>query len=373
MELGQQFRRQQYQFLYGPCGPTFPVSQPMYIHSMPKIRYVAILISLLFLSACSTPIHKDFLQNFRNSKKTDGSRPKVVVSLAYNEKEKYLLVGHESGSIEIWDTKKERSVREIKAHNSRANLLFFSADGNTFFSNSYFEKSTKLWEVQSGELICIIPDTRGPVSATSEKRFYIIANSEELRIFDYKNKALLPEKFKFSHDVVTAIAYDISNDQVAIGTASGTIQLLRFSIIDGKPSLEKISNTSPYQMGNWVIGLKFSDKGRNLYSVAKLGPVYEWTSQPLKINRSLPTTLNSIASTSILPNEGLLALSGRDKGVYPSMGTGFVEILSLSATTNSTFKTSTDYPGPIEFLSPLSSVISAESYSVEVYGLPQAK
>ena len=126
-------------------------------------------------------------------------------------------------------------------------------------------------------------------------------------------------------------------------------------------------------MGNWVIGLKFSDNGRSLYSVAKLGPIYEWSTRPLKIKRSLPTTLNSIAATSLLPDKGLLILSGRDKGVYPSMGTGFVEILSLSTTIISTFKTSTDYPGPVELLSPFSSVISAESYSMEVYALPQER
>lgn len=106
-------------------------------------RYVFLLVSLLFLSACSAPVHKDFLQNLTQSQKTDGTRSRVVTSLVYSEKEKVLLVGHESGSIEIWDATKAKSVREIKAHDYRANLLSFSADGRAFFSSSYFEDNTK--------------------------------------------------------------------------------------------------------------------------------------------------------------------------------------------------------------------------------------
>src|SRR5574340_304437 len=136
---------------------------------MQHMRQVILLILLLFLSACSTTVHKDFLQNLTSSQKTDGTRPRVVVSLKYNEKEKYLLVGHESGNIEIWDATKAKSMREIKAHDYRANSLAFSADGKAFFSNSYFENATKLWNTQSGELIYSIPMTTGPVSVTSDK------------------------------------------------------------------------------------------------------------------------------------------------------------------------------------------------------------
>jgi WD40 repeat protein len=340
------------------------------IAALKKIRYIILLLSLPLLSACSTTAHQDFLKNFARSQETDGSRPRVVVSLAYNEKEKYLLVGHESGSVEIWDAKEARSVREIKAHDGRANLLAFSSDGNAFFSNSYFENNTKLWNAQTGELLSTIPDTRGPVSITSDRRFYIIANSEELRIFDYGNKTLLPEKFRFSYDVVTTIAYDTSTDQVAIGTASGTIQILRFSMIKGKPTLESVSNANPYSMGNWVVGLQFSRNGRGLYSVARFGSIDEWSTQPLEIKRSLPTALRNIYSTAFMPNKGLLALSGTGEHIYPFPGAGIVEIFTLSSGIKSTFDMNSNYPGPVELLSP-SIVLSARHRSIEVYSLPQ--
>lgn len=338
---------------------------------MRKIIYIALLTSLLFLSGCATHIHKDFLQNFTKSQKTDGSRPRVVVSLVYNEKEKLLLVGHESGSIEIWDAKKSLSMREIKAHDYRANLLAFSADGKAFFSNSYFENVTKLWDVQSGELICSIPNTRGPVSITSDKRFHVIANGDELRIFDSGINTLLAESYKFPFYTITAIAYDISTDQVAIGTDSGEIQILRFSVIKGRPTLEKVSNAKPYPMGNWVVGLQFSKSGRNLYSVARFGSIDEWSTQPFKIKRSLPIVLKNVHAVAFMPSKGLLALSGTEEQVFPGTDFGFVKVIPLDGGIPSTFKMSMKYPGTIEFLPPLASVLSAESYSMEVYTLPR--
>lgn len=340
---------------------------------MQNISLTPLVISLLFLSACAPAVHKDFLQNVAKSQKTDGSRPRVVVSLKYSEKEKYLLVGHESGTIDIWDATKAESMREIKAHAHRANSLVFTTDGKAFFSNSYFENDTKLWSLRTGKLLSSIAITKGPVSVTSDTRFYIVANSEELRIFDYQNMALLPEKFKFSYDVVTSIAFDSSTNKVAIGTASGTIQLLNFLIKEGTPTLTKVSDINPYSIGNKIIALQFYDKGRSLYSVASSGSIDEWSTQPLKIKRSLSTALKGIYAATFMPDKGLLALSGTGESIYPASGTGYLEIISLANDLNSAHKLSTNYPGPIEFLSPFSSVISAESYSMEIYPLPQEK
>jgi len=335
-------------------------------------RYAFLLASLLFLSACSAPVHKDFLQNLIQSQKTDGTRSRVVTSLAYSEKAKVLLIGHESGSIEIWDATQAKSVREIKAHDYRANLLSFSADGKTFFSNSMVEYNTKLWNVRTGELIYSIPLSSGPVSVSPDPRFYLIANSAELRFFDYKNKVVLPEKYQLSFEVIEFIASDRSTNQVAVG-AGGVIHLLKFSIINGSPHLEKIAQSPPPPERSNIRGLLFSNNGSTLYSVTNWGAVDEWTTQPLKIKRSFPIVLNAIYAATFLPSEGLVALSGTEERVRPGVDFGFVEVLPLDGRKPSTFKMTMKYPKVIEFLPPFSSVISAEGYSMEVYGLPQEK
>lgn len=335
-------------------------------------RYVFLLVSLLFLSACPAPVHKDFLQNLTQTQKTDGTRSRVVTSLVYNEKEKVLLVGHESGSIEIWDATKAKSVREIKAHDYRANLLSFSADGKSFFSSSYFEDNTKLWNVRTGELIYLIPLSRGPVSVSPDPRFYLIANSEELRFFDYENRVVLPEKYKLSYEVIEFISSDRSTNRVAVG-AGGVIHLLKFSMINGSPLLEKVAQSNLPPERNTIKGLLFSSNGSTLYSVNNLGAVEEWTTQPLKIKRSFPIVLNAVYAASFLPSKGLVALSGTEERVWPGADFGFVEVLPLDGRKPSTFKMTMKYPGMIEFLPPFSSVISAEGYSMEIYGLPQEK
>lgn len=335
-------------------------------------RYVFLLVSLLFLSACTTHVHKDFLQNLIKSQKTDGTFSRIVTSLVYNENEKVLLVGHESGNVEIWDATKAKSVREIKAHDYRANLLSFSADGKAFFSNSMFEYNTKLWNVRTGELIYSIPLSQGPVSVSPDPRFYLIANSEELRLFDYENRVVLPEKYQFSYQVIDVMASDRSTNQVAVASG-GELHLLKFSMIQGKPHLEKVAQASIPKMSNNIRGLLFSNNGSSLYSVTNTGNVDEWTTQPLQIKRSLPTDLKNVKGAAFMPSKGLLALSGIEEQIWPGTDFGCVKVIPLDGGTPSTFKTSTNDPGKIEFLPPFASILSAESYSMEVYGLPQEK
>lgn len=148
---------------------------------------------LLVISGCTSSIHKDFMTNLiRDSRSNDGSFKNLIVSMSYDDKGKYLVVGHESGNIDIWDAKEPRSKREIKAHDYRANWITFTSDGNSFFSNSYFEKSTKLWSAKTGELLHSIPDTRGPVSTTSDESLYLVGQSSQIRIFDMGKRYCCP-------------------------------------------------------------------------------------------------------------------------------------------------------------------------------------
>jgi WD40 repeat protein len=333
------------------------------------VRWVTLLIPLLLISACSSVIHKDFLQNFtKDSQETDGSFSSRVVTLKYNDKEKYLVVGHESGSIDIWDAKKARSKREIKAHEYRANQLAFSSDGNAFFSNSYFERSTKLWDARTGELLHSIPDMRGPVGATPNEQIYVIANSQHVRLFDYKRKLLLSEEYVCG-GVVTALATDASSGQIAVGTASGTVEVWQFLENEGIPSLKMVSSANPYPIGDWVVGLQFSSSGNSLYSVARFGSIDEWVSKNRAMSRrSVPTILKHVHSAAFFgKKKELLALAGTEEKV--GLGPGLVEVISLVTHESKTYRVNTNL-AVVEFLPPLSSLIAAQSRSTKVYTLP---
>lgn len=334
---------------------------------MQIIKWVTLLILLPLVSACSTPIHKDFLQNLNiDSQGADGSFSSLVVNLKYNDKESLLVVGRASGNIDVWEAKKAQSKREINAHKYPANSLTFTSDGDAFFSSSYFENSTKLWDARTGALLHLIRDMRGPVGTTPGKQIYVIANDDHVRLFDYKQKLLLPDKYPCG-GIVKVIATDVASGQIAVGTESGSIVIWKYSENKGIPALGKISSAQPYQFGDWVVGLQFSPSGNSLYSVARFGSIDERASSTLEKMRSVPTTLKYVYSTAFFRDKGLLALAGTEEKV--GAGPGSVEVISLATGESRKYQVNTNL-AVVEFLPPISSFIAAQSRAIGVFTLP---
>ena len=301
------------------------------------------------------------------SKNPEGSLEKQITSLAYHGKSKYLVVGYESGTIAIWDAKEAGSKRVVKAHPYRTNRITFSSDGTKFFSNSSIEPSTKLWSAKTGELLLILPDTRGPVCATPYTDIYLIgtSNSSTTRFFDLARHTLLPDEYE-SSDVVETMAMDRTSERIAIGTASGTIEVWKFGRIDGTPMLEWVAGAKPYATGNWVVGLQFSPGGDSLYSVSGSGMVDEWTSVTMTKRRSLQTTLGGIHSTVFLPDKSLVSLAGSsDKQGFRA---GVVEVISLATGKSTQYPSTTNFP-VATFLPDLSSLIMTHFRSIQMHPL----
>lgn len=330
-----------------------------------RLAMVALLLApILVVSGCSSRIHEAFVRNLVNDRMSnDGSFENHVVSLVYDDKGKYLAVGHESGNIDILDATEARSIHRIKAHGYRANRITFATDGRSVFSNSDFEETTNLWSVKTGELLYSIPHTRGPVCATADNRFYLVGASSQIRLFDIKRKLLLPAKFESSGVILTMVA-DLSSRQIAVGTASGSIEIWRLLKSGGKPVLQKILNTKPYATGDWVIGLQFSPDGEKLYSVARSGLVDEWSVRSLEKNRAITTTLKHIHSVAFLRGKGLLALGGtEDKAGIKGAA---VELVSLVEGTSMIRRSDTNLP-VVEFLPSIGVLLAAQSKSIKAY------
>ena len=340
--------------------------QPTYgFQIMQIIKWVILLILLPFISACSTPVQKGFLQNFnKDSQESDGSFSNLIVNMKYDEKNNLLVVSHDSGSIDIWNTNKLQSKRVIKAHKYRANSLAF--DGKAFFSSSTFENSTKLWNTDTGELLQLIRDMTGPVSTTPSNQFYVIANSRHVRLFDAKQMLLLPEKYS-CEGVITAIATDASSGLIAIGTESGTIEVWQYSEIKGVPAIKKVTSFKPYEIGDWVVGLQFSPVGKSLYAVTRFGSIDEWTSHTLEKRRSLPTTLKYVYSAAFSRDSNSLGLAGTEEKV--GSGPGSIEVISLATGKSMAFHVNTNL-AVVEFLPPISAFIAALNKSTGVFALP---
>lgn len=314
-------------------------------------------------------IHPEFIQNLNNFAANISSSDSIS-ALAFDPQNEFLLVGRESGHIDIWDGRQANARREIKAHKVRTSKLKFSADGQVFFSNSYAEDFTQVWNTATGELIHTIENARGPVVETSESNFFIIAGSSELRIFDLKNKAVLPEKYSSTSGVTTAITYDLPTDHAAIGTASGGLEVWKFNNTRGHPTLEQVAMARPYAMGNWVVGVKFFNEGRSLYSIPQRGTIDEWSTRPMEKLHSRQPTLKFSSSPIFIPERNLLAMVGF---VDTSTYAGFLEIFNLENGNDAMIDLKENGSGVITYLPSLSTVISAKGNTISVVDISKAK
>lgn len=298
--------------------------------------------------------HDTFLSNL--TREVAGNNDAVT---SIRQHTKYLALGYESGRINLWDTTKSNAKLVIQAHSNRASELTFSPDGQALFSNSYFEGNTKIWSTDSGKLLHIIQNTRGPVSATWLEDFYVVANSSELKIFDLRNKTLFEDMYPVS-GVVTSITVDTRLRKIAVGTASGSIEIWTLQSDNAKPALTRIASSKPYEIGNWVKGVYFAQGKDSLYTVARSGAVDEWQLGTLQKIRSIPIApvkLAHIYAAAWMPEAGVLALTGSmDEGGF---GQGYIEVISLS-TRHSVMYQALSTPWVAEFFPQKQSLIVGE-------------
>lgn len=276
--------------------------------------------------AAAPAVNPGFLQRYIKDRASadNSSMGSVVTKIAHSDTGKFLLLGHESGDIDIWDMKQVFHKRTIKAHGHRANLLAFSMDGSIFFSDSYFERETKVWNAQTGELLYTIPDTSGPVSGTADPNLVILASDSQLRILDMAAKSLLPEKYNFSSGVITSIAYHRLSNLAAIGTASGTIYMVKLVRVCDEIKLKLLGKPTEAS-ASWVIGLGFSSDGSKLYSVGRFGAVSEWAVQGLKHIRRFPSEIKNGGEAVFSPENNLILFAGAGNE------DSFVEIISTAS------------------------------------------
>lgn len=262
-----------------------------------NIAAIAGLVDSLFPAAKPEPALVEALTEDRKhaGRKFDDS----VVALVQDERETMFAVGIESGVVDLWTNTPQARKWTIKAHDARANELAFSADGRFLFTGSYFEEGTKVWNVEAGELRSVIADAQGPVGRTPNPNVIVVAKTSSFRLYDLKADTLWPETYE-AKGVIQSIAFNGRAGLIALGSASGTIEIWQYSETKGKPVLGRRVATSPYGMGNWVVGLHFSPSGDRLLAVTRQGNVDEWDSATLTKRRSIPTTLGWIGASAFL-------------------------------------------------------------------------
>lgn len=315
-------------------------------------------------------IHPEFIQNL-NNQLSNSKASERISSIAYDPKNHFLLVGREAGAIDIWDGKQANAWRTISAHKSSADQLSFSSDGRIFFSHSQFEDVVHVWDVASGSLVHAIESARGPVVGTSDPNLFVVASSSGLRIFNLATKALLPTTYRQVGDSVTALAYEVPSDQLAIGTASGGVETWKFLKVPDA-TLERVAVVQPYKVGNWVKAVHFSDGGRSVYSLPQRGNLDEWSAARLELLRSREIPLGFVGSSVFIPEKGQIVMSGFRKGDNDTFA-NFLAILNLKDGSESLVDLKESGGGTIVYLPSLSTIISGQRRAISVIDIAKAR
>jgi|GEM_PF-3002007 FOG: WD40 repeat len=347
-------------------------------------KKAAILIVLLlviaglvwFRPSPEPVIHPNFIDNFakdlEETYNSQGLLESLVDALAYDSRNARLAVGRESGDLEIWDLKQEYSKQLIKqAYEARADVLTFTMDGTELFSDSSFVGGLNLWDARTGELRSAVGQgLGGPIIYTAKGDYYLLVKSSSgLQIYDRGQEALDP-RIMSAGGVVLSLAVQAKTGLVAVGSASGTIDLFQFSVTDQSPSLEKIKTIKPYETGNWVIALSFSPDGKSLYAVpSRPGQIDEWSVPDLEKKGSRSTSGSFVSAAAFSPDKRLLALVGNARKGGQG-GDYAIELISLKSDRSIIQPVTTNF-GQVVFIPPLKQLLAVHGYTVTPIDIPE--
>lgn len=294
----------------------------------------------------------------------------LVDSLAYDPQNKRLAVGRESGDIEIWDLKTENPKRIIKgAHGRRTSELYFTVDGKGLFSSSSLRDAVKLWDVRTGKLSATVGQGFPGPTISLKGGYYLTAEGGAIHIYDGRQEALDPRAYSLGGPA-QSLAVAGQSGLVAVGTASGSVDLFQFSVADQGPSLEKIREISPYENGNGLIALGFSADGQSLYTVAaRPGRVDEWSVPGLEKKGARATSGSFVSSAKFSPDKRFLALVGNARKGGQG-GDYAVELISLASGKSIIQPVATNF-GQVVFIPPLGLLLAVHGYTLTPIPIPE--
>ena len=287
---------------------------------------LATLSCVLLLSSC-TPwwqdIHPDFTQTFVDVNRRGDDDAATVV---YDPVLRILAVGRESGRLELWDATKANSRIMRQAHSVRAEYIAFGREDGIVLTNSVFDnsaldrenKGTRIWNARTGELLHALKGmwAPGPIAASPVRSLFVIADSDELLLYDHTRRSVVGSRLKMEHGgQVTALASDGTSGLIAVGTSNGELLLMTLNTSGEAPRLETLRQTAlaPKEARADIHALLLLDNGKRLISAAAAqNGVFEWDTATLQRRRQIPTSLSTVRWASYTAGEPWMVLSGTE-------------------------------------------------------------
>jgi WD40 repeat protein len=306
------------------------------------LRLLFIAGILLLSGSCSlgaSGIHPEFVQTFIDVNRHNDDRP---VTAAFDSKHRVLAVGRESGRLELWDASKANHRLLLEAHSMRTEYVAFGTADGIVLTNNDLDDDVKVWDMRTGKLLHVIQGLAGPMALSPKPGIYLLANRSHLALYDHARKALIGSQIEISGDI-TALSADASSRLVAVGTAAGSLHLLKLEEGVEAPKLSLLREIKPYATKDWIQVVAFKNDGKRLISGSRLSAeVAEWDTATLKRVHVLPTTLTFVSWGSVPPGEPWLLLAGT---MDPSgLRDGKIELVDLRNGVALRFDASTNMP-----------------------------
>jgi WD40 repeat protein len=310
----------------------------------------------------SARIDPGFTQDFVDlNRRMDDS----ATAVAYDPRLRVLAVGRDIGRLELWDARRTGSRMAIDAHSVRIEHIAIGAGDGIVLTTSVGsnimgldpEGVPKVWDAHSGELLLALPGDwiGGPLIAAPVPGFYLLSNSDELRVYDHAKRAVVGTALKVQGGV-TALGTDEASGMIAVGTSSGELLLLKLDVAGAVPHLDVVSRTSTYNLESRtdVLAVMLRDEGRRLVTVNWLpeskrddhpanvagqqAEVVQWDTRDWRRERTFPLTLQTVHWASYTPGEPWLVLAGSEST------RGRIELIDLQGGEAWRYKANTSHP-----------------------------
>jgi len=273
-----------------------------------------------------------------------------VKALAYNPECQILGVGYETGMVEFHDTNGKRKPLIFKAHDMRVSSITISDDGAIALTNSYFDNETRIWNLKEGTLTTTIENARVKAliyDETDDHKTIFACGSGSIKIYDTSSGV-----YEDEYDIGgSSVSMNFSPDKrwLAVGTSTGGVVVWEITRQETTPVLVKQGTIQPYEVGNWVINVTFSQSGDTLHTVTRKGQVDSWNVPNLERENHFVSDVNHVSSTVALGTDpsSFILLGTRDNR---GMGKTHGELVDLESGTNKlVFRRVASHPIPLVF------------------------
>ena len=150
-----------------------------------------------------------------------------VKSVAISSDNRYIASGSDDKTIKLWNIESGDLIKTFEDHKDWVNSVSISSDSRYIVSGS-IDKTIKLWDIESGDLVKTFEchsSRVNSVALSSDNRYIVSGNSDKtIKLWDIKSGELI-KTFEGHENWVKSVALSSDNKYIISGSDDKTIKL----------------------------------------------------------------------------------------------------------------------------------------------------